>query len=138
MALAQLTGVRGLQTWKFTLAVIGSKAQNVFSAEFVGSLRGTQLQKVSKALDAVAAAKQNARWRLEHTDAFCLARDFRYGRRSRRWLAAKALRSKFDQAYAEYAVFLNENVLLNPDLAKLPSQDINVLSQKPFSDIMKP
>jgi hypothetical protein len=138
MAIGQLTGVRGLQTWRFTQAIISAKSQNVFASEVAGTLDGKPLVKVASAIDAVAAKKQNASWRQEHTDAYCLARDFKYAHRSRKWLAAKALRTTCDHAYEEYASFLRENVILQPELDKLPGKDVAVLAATPFSDILKP
>lgn len=137
MAIGQLTGVRGLQTWRFTQAVISAKSQNVFASEVAGTLDGKSLTSVASAIDAVAAKEQNAAWRQEHTDAYCLARDFKYAHRSRKWLSAKALRTTCDHAYEEYSSFLRENVILQPELAKLPGQDVAVLAEKPFSDILK-
>lgn len=136
MPIAQTTGVRGLQSFKLTQAFVEAKAQNSFIAEVEGSLNGENLFKVAKQIDQVAAKQQNARWRQEHTDAYCLARDFRYGRRSRKWLFAKAIRTRFDSAYTSWSGFVQENILVQPDVAQLTKQDINKLVNESFSEVL--
>lgn len=137
MALAQTTGTRSLQEYEFLKALMASKNQAQFMAEAVGSLTGEALFKLVADLDAVAAKKQNATWRMEHTDSYCTARDFRYGQRSRRWLQARGLRSKFDQAYALWRVFVQENLLTNPNVKALLAKDANSLAAMPFSSVLK-
>lgn len=138
MAYAQTSGVRGLQVWRFTQDFISAKAQNVFSAEVAGSVTGKELLSVVAEIDKVAATKQNSSWRQEHTEAFALARDFRYGHRSRKWLFAKALRTRCDQAYEGWMSFLRENVILHPSISKLPKRDIVALSNAKFSETLPP
>jgi hypothetical protein len=136
MPWGSVTGVRALQRWKRTLAFIGAKVQNAFAAELAGSLSGASLTQNTKDLDGKAAAEQNSRWRQEHTDAYCLARDHRYGRRSRRWLFARSLGSDMDHAYWVWVVFNRENGIVVPEIAQMPSQDPNALAEKPYNEIL--
>lgn len=136
MAYGQTSGVRSLQIWRFTQAFIAAKTQNIFAAEVAGSLDGKSLLQVAAEIDKVAAKKQNASWRQEHTDAYALARDFRYGHRSRKWLFAKALRTRFDQSYDGWRSFQRENVILHPEVDKLPKQDIVALANAKFSETL--
>jgi hypothetical protein len=135
---SQTTGTRALQRWKLCMAFIKAKAQNMFEAELAGSFKAASLDEVTSGIDQVTADEQNARWKMEHAEAYCLARDHRYGRRSRRWLYARALATKLDSAYVEWGAFVRENDLSNPDISQLPAEDFNTLSQKTYQEVMKP
>lgn len=139
MPIGQTTGVRSLQDLKYLQAFIAATVQNRFIAEAAGSLTGDNLFKVASDLDKVAAENQNATWRQEHTDAYCLARDFRYGRRSRKWLMAKALATDFDHAYNLWMSFVTENWVTNQaTIAPLLKQEANYLADLPFDKVLKP
>lgn len=132
----QLTGVRALQRWKYKMALIQAQTQSVFEAETAGSFKGHDLIKVAVSLDETAAKEQNARWKMEHADAYCLLRDHHYGRASRRWLLARALRTSMDQAYAEWCSFVRENQVIVPTISDLPAEDIKTLGNTPYQKIL--
>ena len=119
------------------MAFIEAKVQNLFAAEQAGSFKGQSLDKVTHDMDPYAAKNLDARWRMEHADAYCLARDHRYGRRSRRWLQARAIHTQLSEDYAEWTAFVRENDVVAPDIDKLPTLDSNTLATKPFEEIMK-
>lgn len=122
-----------MQELKYLQAFIAATVQNRFVAEVAGSVNGAGLFTVAEEIDKVAASKQDATWRQEHTDAYCLARDFRYGRRSRKWLFAKALSSDFDSAYHLWLSFVTENLVVQPQIKNMPSSSINSLAEQPFN-----
>lgn len=119
-------------------AFTNAKSQNVFVSEVAGSINGDVLFSVTGKIDLTAAKAQNATWRAEHTDSYCLARDFRYGHRSRKWLFARGLRSRFDAAFQQWAVFVTTNLTTNPSIRTLTSQDVNKLAEQAFSTTLKP
>lgn len=136
MPFGQVTGVRSLQDLRYLQAFIAATTQNLFSAELAGTINGKVLFDVAAEIDKVAAKKQDASWRQEHTDAYCVARDFRYAHRSRKWLFAKALSSDFDRAYALWQSFVQENFVTQPQIAKMPGEDVNALADKPFNQVL--
>ena len=137
MPLGQTTGVRSLQQLRQAQAFVNAKAQNVFISEVAGTVNGDILFSTVSAIDQTAAKAQNATWRQEHTDSYCLARDFRYGHRSRKWLFARGLHSRFDHAYQQWAVFVTTNLTTNPSIKQMTGQDVNKLAEQPYDKTLK-
>lgn len=137
MAWGQLTGVRALQWLRETFGLTASKPVRLFTAEQMPEMNGKSFGKTVKELEYVAAREQNARWRSEHTDAFCFLRDYRYGRRSRRWLMARALDTRLENNSELWAHFCRINHAMDPKIDRLYHQNVNQLVRTPFNKLIK-
>jgi hypothetical protein len=138
MPFPQTTGARGLHQATELQEFIAAKTQSRFSAERAGTVRGNELFELAAQVDKVAADKQNATWRQEHTAAYTLARDFRYGHRSRRWLFSRSLSSGFDHAYEQWASFVRENLVTHPGIVRMLRENQEQLSRKTINDTLNP
>lgn len=136
MPYGQTTGVRALVDHALTSAE-AQGGQQRFVAETVGDGKGAGLLLVLKALDEKYARSRNATYQQEYIAAYALARDFRYARRSRRWLLGRVVQNRFDRACNTWTSFLRENLTLDPSLEKLVARDINELVNEDFSKTLK-
>ena len=138
MAWGATTGVRALQWLKETLGIIHSKPEKMFVAERMGDLSGKAFAEHVSSLEKEAAKHQNSRWRNEHTDAYCFLRDYRYGRRSRRWLMTKAMDTKLENTSDLWTNFVRINHVFDPTVDRLLKEDVNSLSGQKPEQLMKP
>jgi hypothetical protein len=137
MAWGQITGVRALQWLKETLGLAKSERVKMFTAEQMPDMDGKSFGRTVSELERIAAKEQDARWRSEHTDAFCFLRDYRYGRRSRRWLMAKAFDTRLENNSELWAHFCRVNHATDPTIDRLYRQNVNQLVRTPFSKLLK-
>jgi len=137
LAWGQLTGIRALQWLKETLGIATTPLTRMFAAERMKEMDGHSFNQIIHGLELRAVEKQNARWRNEHTDAFCFLRDYRYGRRSRRWLMAKALDTRLENNSELWANFCRINHADDPTIDRLYRQNVNQLIRTPIGKLMK-
>lgn len=128
MPWGQITGVRALQWMEEIRGFIKNKPTRLFAAEHMGTLDGHSFSSVVRGLDLRAASKQNAQWRNEHTDAYCLLRDYRYGRRSRKWLMGRHLNNRINGGNDVWATFVRLNAVLSPNLIRIYKHSVNELA----------
>jgi len=129
MNLGQTTGNRAILTLKTVFSYVAGKISRPWTREKLASYTGDDIVPILKDMDAAAATLQTSQIIHEYDDLFCLHRDVLYGGRSRRWLYARALSSKTDQAYNAWVVYVRENLgtnstkILKSGIAELETAD---------------
>lgn len=136
MAYGQTLGARALVLLKRTIAALRGEVPWSFEAEIAGEAKGTGLTKLTHVVDAAAAQTAGTALGQERAEAYALARDFRYARRSRRWLIARGWQSRYDRAYVQWNRFTLECRKPWPAIAQMPDQDALALSERPFKDTL--
>jgi hypothetical protein len=133
-----VTGVRALQWKEQILKHLNSRPGRVFTAEKMDKIGGESFKKTITDLDRVAANDQGSRWRNEHTDADCFLRDYRYGRRSRKWLFARAEDTRLEGTSELYGNYLTINYAIDPKANWIYKQSPDNMARFPFNTFMDP
>jgi hypothetical protein len=115
MNLGQTTGARARILVENVFSYVSGEINKLWTREKLSSYTGADIAPVLNDMDAAAAALQTSQIIHEYNDMFCLQRDVLYGGRSRRWLYARGLSSKTDQAYNAWVVYVRENLGTNID-----------------------
>jgi hypothetical protein len=113
MNLGQTTGARAIILLKTVFNYVAGRTAKLWCREKLDSYTGDDINPILADMDAAAAMLQTSQIIHEHNDLFCLNRDILYGGRSRRWLYARGLNSKTDQAYNAWIVYVRENLGTN-------------------------
>lgn len=132
----EITAVRAFKLLKSLKLYVASTISRPWFSEQTSNVQGTDLLPVIGRLDITTAKEQTARFQQEHTDAFCLARDVRYSNRSRRWLFTKAIQSRYDGCYEQWASYVREN-LTTDKLSDIATKDPDDMAKIPFDELMK-
>lgn len=128
--LAKTTIVRALKTLRDVRSYLGSKLARVQISEQTLDGTGGDVLADYQSYDHKVANKtlQTTAGRAEQTAEFCLARDFRNSRRSRRYIWARAYQAKMRNAISEVVEFAGHNSDLN--LEKIASINPDTLLAK--------
>ena len=128
--LAKTTIVRALKTLRDLRAYLGSKLARVQISEQTANGTGDDVLADYRAYDQKVANKtlQTTAGRAEQVAEFCLARDYRNGRRTRRFIYARAYQARLRTAINEVVEFAGHNSDLN--LEKIASVNPDILLAK--------
>lgn len=110
MRLGQTTGARAILLWKNVFAYAAGTIKRFWVREKLINYTGTDIAPILAKQETDAAVLQTSQIIHEYNDLFCLQRDVTYTGKSRRWLYARALSTKTDQAYAAWSVYVRENM----------------------------
>lgn len=135
MAIGQISGVRALQKLKRLKLFIAAKLPRQWFGEHLSDNASLELEKVQNAMDVSAAKLLDSSIRHEHSEMFALQRDQQYARRSRRWLYTRALQTRWDNTYEEWAGFVRKNLDI-PKLAKIEKEDPDQLATEPYKTLL--
>jgi hypothetical protein len=133
--IAIVTVARALQALNEIHQYVDSKTYKQLFQEVVGDFNGSSIIPLVTSLDAAAAKTRSTDIELEHVDMFCLARDFQYGQRSRRYIYQQAQQEKLRYAYELFALFARENGIYDlVGIAAQGSSNPAALTKLPLSD----
>jgi hypothetical protein len=130
---AEVSGARALQDIAQVSSYLRGNTPRIWSAEFLAGLKDNQT--LFNSIDARTAVEATSEMLLELDALFCLRRDLRYGRRSRRWLYTRAMRTRKLRDYEQWVAFAKENG--GSDLrGKFLEQDPKTFAGKTYNELL--
>ena len=136
MTLGQTTAARAFILLKTTFAYVAGNLNRFWVREKVNTYTANDIAPILSKMEADAAILQTSQIINEYNDLFCLNRDILYGGKSRRWLYARALSSRTDQAFTAWSVYVREN-LGTENLGSIPNESVTQLASDDFEATMQ-
>lgn len=107
--IANITVGRAIQALDKLHGYVDGNIVKQLYQELIGSADGANLDAILTQLDIQAAQTRGTDCELEHTEMFCIQRDYQYATMSRRALYQNAYQEKLRQAYELFMAFAREN-----------------------------
>ena len=132
MSDGRTSAVMALERRKELASELASQTPKMWTSELLGV---NELDSATASQFDIAASQQPiSRFMNEHIEAYCRMRDFRYLRRSRRWLYCRAAQTALDSDYEVVANYARQN--LNTDLQSVFAADPEASKDVPFEQQM--